>query len=64
MRAAYAQAFGREPTETERRATMEFFGRFLSDAADDESKRRDLFGTALSAFCQALFSSAEFWTLN
>jgi DNA-binding ferritin-like protein (Dps family) len=40
---------------------MEFFGRFLSDAADDESKRRDLFGTALSAFCQALFSSAELW---
>jgi hypothetical protein len=64
VRTAYVQAFGREPTETEQRATKEFFDRFLAEAGPDETKRRELFGTALNAFCQALFSSAEFRTLN
>ena len=64
VRTAYVQAFGREPTETEQRATKEFFDRFLSDAGTNGTKRNDLFGTALNAFCQALFSSAEFRTLN
>jgi|GEM_PF-33299 len=64
VRAAYVQAFGREPTETEQRATKEFFDRFLTDAGNDGTKRRELFDTALNAFCQALFSSAEFRTLN
>ncbi len=64
VRTAYVQAFGREPTETEQRATKEFFERFLAEAGNDETKRRELFSTALNAFCQALFSSAEFRTLN
>ena len=64
VKAAYLQAFGREPTDTEQRATKEFFDRFLADAGTDETKRRELFTTALNAFCQALFSSAEFRTLN
>jgi hypothetical protein len=64
VRTAYVQAFGREPTESEQRATKEFFDRFVSDAGSDGTKRRELLNTALSAFCQALFSSAEFRTLN
>ena len=64
MQTAYVQAFGREPTETEQRATKEFFDRFLSDAGSDATKRRELSNTALKAFCHALFSSAEFRTLN
>jgi hypothetical protein len=44
--------------------TKEFFDRFLAEAGPDETKRRELFSTALNAFCQALFSSAEFRTLN
>ena len=64
VQTAYVQAFGREPTETEQRATKEFFDRFLSDAGSDATKRRELSNTALNAFCHALFSSAEFRTLN
>jgi len=64
VRTAYVQAFGREPTESEQRATKEFFDRFVSDAGSDGTKRLELLNTALSAFCQALFSSAEFRTLN
>jgi hypothetical protein len=64
VRTAYVQAFGRDPTDTEQRATKQFFDRFLSDAGSDGTKRRELFVTALNAFCQALFSSAEFRTLN
>jgi len=64
VKAASLQAFGREPTDTGQRATNEFFDRFPADAGTDETKRRELFTTALNAFCQALFSSAEFRTLN
>lgn len=64
VRAAYVQAFGREPAESELRATTEFFARFLAAAGDDAAKRRDLAATAFTAFCQALFASAEFRTLN
>ncbi len=64
VRTAYLQAFGRAPTESESRATKEFFERFLADAGGDDAKRRQLSMTALNAFCQALFASAEFRTLN
>jgi len=47
-----------------RAATNEFFDRFPADAGTDETKRRELFTNALNAFCQAIFSSAEFRTLN
>jgi hypothetical protein len=64
VKAAYMQAFGREPSDAEQRATKEFFDRFLADAGSDATKRSQLFTAALNAFCQALFSSAEFRTLN
>jgi hypothetical protein len=64
VRAAYLQAFGREPTDAESRATKEFFGRFFAPARGDEVKRRELAIAAMNAFCQALFASAEFRTLN
>ena len=64
VRAAYEQAFGRAPTEGELRATQEFFTEFVATAGDDAAKRRALVGPAFNAFCQALFASAEFRTLN
>ena len=64
IQTAYTQAFGRDPTENEVRATVEFFGRFLAAAGEDETKRREAAGPAFNAFCQALFASAEFRTLN
>lgn len=64
VRTAYLQAFGREPTDAEQRATKDFFDRFLADTGSDETKRREVVTAALNAFCQALFSSAEFRTLN
>ncbi|MSU48846.1 MAG: DUF1549 domain-containing protein [Opitutus sp.] len=64
IRAAYTQAFGREPAAAELRATVEFFECFLAPAGADETRRRELAGPAFNAFCQALFASAEFRTLN
>jgi hypothetical protein len=52
VRAAYRQAFGREPTAGEMRATKEFFERFGGG------------GGAWVAFCQAVLASAEFRMLN
>jgi hypothetical protein len=54
VRAAYVQAFGREPTPGELRATKEFFGAFAETAG----------ASAWTALCQAIFASAEFRMLN
>jgi hypothetical protein len=64
LRTAYLQAFGREPTAAEGRATKEFFDRFLADASSDGPKRQQTLLTAFNTFCQALLASAEFRTLN
>jgi hypothetical protein len=64
VHAAYRQAFGREPTAGELEATRQFFAQFLSGSAAEETRRREALTGALGAFCQALFASAEFRTLN
>ncbi len=63
IRAAYEQAFGRPPAESELRATIAFFERFL-EGAGDLTQRRAAAPVAFVAFCQALLASAEFRTLH
>ena len=60
--AAYLQAFGREPTATELRASLTFFEKFVAAAGIEKAREAGL--QAMSAFCQALKASAEFRTLN
>ena len=58
---AFLLVFGREPTRNERKAAAEFFSTFeggYSRTFRDEHSRK------LSAFCQALFASAEFRFVN
>ncbi len=61
---AYALTMSRMPTEGEMKTTLAYFKRFIA-AAEAEGKdldaARDL---AVSAFCQALYGSAEFRYLN
>lgn len=64
---AYWLAFGRPPTTQEAQATRAFFMNYQIDAEkarSTKSTRTDLTIYAWSAFCQALFASAEFRYLN
>ena len=63
---AYWLAFGRPPTEQESQATRTFFMNYQMDADKARSTKgaRDVSIYAWSAFCQALFASAEFRYLN
>ena len=62
---AYQLVFGRYPNASEMSAIASFWNRFPAEAAKNKSLPKDsLKGVALAAFCQALFSSAEFRYLN
>jgi cytochrome c553 len=65
LSAAYQLAFGREPTAQERTAMFSFWSNFPKEVAKNRNMPKDsVQGVALSAFCQALMSSAEFRYLN
>jgi cytochrome c553 len=65
LSAAYQLAFGREPTAQERTGMFSFWSNFPKEAAKNRNLSKDsIQGVALSAFCQALMSSAEFRYLN
>lgn len=62
---AYQLAFAREPTAQERTAMFNFWSKFPKEAAKNKNlPKESIQGVALSAFCQALMSSAEFRYLN
>jgi cytochrome c553 len=65
LSAAYQLAFGREPTAQERTGMFSFWSNFPKEVAKNRNMPKDsVQGVALSAFCQALMSSAEFRYLN
>jgi len=64
VRLAYQLAFGRLPTESELKATTEFFRRFYEAEAKSGQNRPQTDRASTVAFCQALFASAEFRILN
>ena len=57
---AYRLTFGRTPTDTERQAALDFIAKYESSLPRQPLKHR----TALAAFGQALFGSAEFLFRN
>jgi hypothetical protein len=57
---AYQLVFGRAPTDVERKAALDFIAKYESTLARQPLKHR----TALAAFGQALFASAEFLFRN
>ena len=65
LSAAYQLAFAREPTAQERTAMFNFWSNFPKEVAKNKNlPKESIQGVALSAFCQALMSSAEFRYLN
>lgn len=60
----FLSAFGRLPTANEFKASIEFYNRFQAAALRDSGSRTMADAMFLSAFCQGLFSSAEFRYLN
>ncbi len=65
---AYRRVLSRPPTGAERRAAMRFLGAFVNDAGPEapvgNRADRRVLGAAFTAFCQALFASAEFQYLQ
>jgi hypothetical protein len=57
---AYLLALGRAPTEAERKAALDFIAKYESTLPRQPLRHR----TALAAFGQALFASAEFMFRN
>lgn len=69
IRLAYRQSFGREPTRSELEATELFFKRAAGETWSGRTEGAGVSAApggewALTAFCQALFASAEFRILN
>lgn len=63
-RAAFYACYSRPPTSEETRKTSAFFKRFVSTAQKGDTNIDQARHLALTSFCQALFSSAEFRYLN
>lgn len=61
---AFLQTYGRPPTEAEIQSCIAFFRKFMPAAAEETGNRRETEMLAMTTFCQALFSSAEFRYLN
>jgi hypothetical protein len=63
---AFALAFSRPPTEAEARKTRAFFDRFIATLLEQapRTERKEAAHLALTSYCQALFSGAEFRYLN
>ncbi|MBK8091197.1 MAG: PSD1 domain-containing protein [Verrucomicrobiaceae bacterium] len=62
---AYHLAFGRQPNAAEKSAIASFWNRFPQEVVKNKPILKDnLKSVSLAAFCQALFSSAEFRYLN
>ena len=60
----FLRAFGRPPTSTEFTASINFYNQFQPAALRETGSRNQADYLFLSAFCQGLFSSAEFRYLN
>ena len=61
---AFLQTYGRPPTDEEIKSCIDFFQKFMPAAARESGSRQAAEQLAMSTFCQALFSSAEFRYLN
>ena len=61
---AFYTAYSRPPTAEEARKTKAYFERFLKTAKEEGLSLEQARQQALTTFCQALFSSAEFRYLN
>ena len=61
---AFFLAFGRAPTEAEIESSRTFFQEFMPQAFQQKRNREEAGFQALTTFCQALLSSAEFRFLN
>lgn len=61
---AFEMAYSRPPTDNELKATAAFFVRFNATEASKYVDKDKLGLAGLTAFCQALFGSAEFRYLN
>ncbi len=64
VRYAFLRTYGRLPTDEEIESCIRFFGRFMPAAGRKTESREEAERLAMTAFCQALFSSAEFRYLN
>jgi hypothetical protein len=64
IRRAYELALGRPPTEADVKYAEDFFRQFLVDLRGKSRDPRQLAQAGWTAFCQALFASAEFRYLN
>ncbi len=62
--AAFHSCYSRPPTAEEARKTSVYFQRFVKTAQEENIKLEQARRMALSSFCQALFSSAEFRYVN
>ena len=60
----FIRAFGRLPSSGEFRATSQFYNRFHSSVLKESQSKEDADRRFCNAFCQGLFSSAEFRYLN
>jgi len=61
---AFYASYSRPPTSEEIRKTSAYFERFLKTAKEEDINPEKARYLALTSFCQALFSSAEFRYLN
>lgn len=64
INAGFQRAFGRPPTNNEFKASIDFYNSFSAAAQRETGSRNQADFLFLSAFCQGLFSSAEFRYLN
>ena len=64
INAGFMRAFGRAPTATEFKASIDFYNQFQPAALRSTGSRNQADYLFLSAFCQGLFASAEFRYLN